>query len=586
MFARPGSLLTESAFVVIASFLLLAVFQLYVDNVFIVTTNGLWKSVVVREWAEHPSFVNLDMANVLYFPVYGGMVRILDGLSVFPGLVWKQMALLNAAFAALILGAVYYWISALFESRRVGFLSALFYLGSGHFLTLSVINEDIMPGYFFILAAMILASVGFGKPTWARILGVSVVFSIGWLFEWRLLFPLLPPMLLALWLPARTWLQRLGWPLGFLAGTSILPALISLWVAVSQQFQWNAALAFFDRLFWVGKGVGTGWAGFSIAKLQLIWAGMTESVVGGRYLQSNDWMNHPANILEVFSGTLVLLLLGAVSIRHVWQRRHDPRVVAHAVIFGGTLLAGQFFNAYSQPQDPQMQLTVMPWIIPAWGVLMSGLLSGTRGRPVDRNSLGVNRVRGIRGAFLLSLFPMILTAPVIARERGGNTRYLNVLSRLEQELDPTRTVFLYMGFDALIPWQFTQWSASWSNVDGLPAAPASDPKFKWLPITDDLIRHPAWTPEQQAAELRRKIDHALSLGYRVVTNRMWEWPERVWLETTVTITQPGTALALRRTLLEKYHGDVVYVDPVEGPFFALSRRGEALQPSSDLQHAP
>jgi hypothetical protein len=39
-------------------------------------------------------------------------------------------------------------------------------------------------------------------------------------------------------------------------------------------------------------------------------------------------------------------------------------------------------------------------------------------------------------------------------------------------------------------------------------------------------------------------------------------------------------------LLEKYHGDVVYVDPVEGPFFALIRRGEALQPSSDPQHAP
>jgi 4-amino-4-deoxy-L-arabinose transferase-like glycosyltransferase len=115
------------------------------------------------------------------------------------------MAVLNAAFAAIILGCIYYWISSIFKSRLIGLLTVLFYMGSGHFLTLSVINEDIMPSYFFVLVAMMLASVWFGAATAPRIIAVALIVSIGWLFEWRLLFPVVPPMLLTLWVSARGW---------------------------------------------------------------------------------------------------------------------------------------------------------------------------------------------------------------------------------------------------------------------------------------------------------------------------------------------------------------------------------------------
>ncbi|MCU0734559.1 MAG: hypothetical protein MUF20_03405 [Methylotetracoccus sp.] len=568
--AHPVSLPTGAFVVTLLTFIALLGFQLYVDNVFIITTNGLWKSVAVRAWADHADRATIDLANVLYFPVYGALTRLLDGLGIFPGLAWKQMAVLNAAFAAAILGGVYGWISSLFDDRRVGLLTVLFYMGSGHFLTLAVINEDIMPSYFVLLAALILAGLWFERPTPGRILAVAVMTSVAWLFEWRLMFPVLPPLLLALWLSANTWRQRLMRPLGFLLGMSILPLLVTVWAAVRQQLDPADAVAFFGRLFWVGKGVGTGWAGFSVAKLHLIWAGMAESVVGGRYLQSSDWMNHPANLWEVASATLLLTVLAVAAARYVWARRSDARLLAHGIVFGGTFLAGQFFNAYSQPQDPQMQLTVMPWIIPAWGVLMISLLQ-TRG-PEAQPSAGHARRYGPLIAVLMSLFPMLNTVPVIAAERGGNTRYLQVLARLEQQLDPARTFFVYLGFDALIPWQFTNWSATWPNVDQLPPAPADQPKFKWLSITDGMIWHRDWTPEQQANELRRKIDHALSLGYRVVTNRLWELPERTWVETTVTIAAPETAIAIRRMLRETYQAETVYIDPAEGPFFELSLR--------------
>lgn len=565
---RPPVSLRSGAFLVaLVCFVVLLGFQLYVDNVFIITTNGLWKSVAVRAWADHPDRAEIDLANVLYFPVYGALTRLLDGLGVFPGLAWKQMAVLNAAFAAAILGCIFGWISVLFDDRRVGLLTVLFYLGSGHFLTLAVINEDIMPSYCFVLAAMILAGLWFGRPTARRILTVGVLTSVAWLFEWRLMFPVLPPLLLALWVSAETWRQRLGRPLGFLLGMSLLPLGVTVWAAARQSLDPTAALAFFTRLFWVGKGVGTGWAGFSAAKLHLVWAGMTESLIGGRYLQSDDWMNHPANLWEVASGTLLLAVLAAVAARYVWLRRGDSRLIAHAIVFGGTFLAGQFFNAYSQPQDPQMQLTVMPWIIPAWGTLMISLLE-PRGLPTKR--LPARRRPLLAAA--LSVFPLVNTAPVIAAERGGNARYLQVLARLEEHLDPVRTFFVYLGFDALIPWQFTNWSATWPDVDHLPPAPATDPKFKWLSITDGMIWHRDWTPEQQSVELRRKIDRALSLGYRVVTNRVWELPERTWVETTVTIAPAETAIAIRRMLLQTYQAQAVYIDPAEGPFFELQRR--------------
>lgn len=572
----PVLLYAESLAIALAALVLLVGFQLYVDNIFIVTTNGLWKSVVVREWADHPDSAHLDLANVLYFPVYGALTRMLDWLGVFPGLAWKQIAVLNAAFAAAILGCVRGWISSLFSSRVVGLLTVLFYLGTGHFLTLAVINEDIMPSYFFILVAMILAGLWFGRPTATHIVVVALAVSLGWLFEWRLLFPVVPPMLLALWVSASNWRQRLGRTLGFLLGMVILPFSVTVWAAVRQHLETSAALALFGRLFWVGKGVGTGWAGFSAAKLRLLWAGMSESLVGGRYLQSDDWMNHPANIWEVSSGSLILILLAAAAIRQVRMRRDDVRFAAHAVIFGGTFLAGQVFNAYSQPQDPQMQLTVMPWIIPAGGALMF-LLLRSREAAVERGSFA--RWPPMVAAVVLSLLPMTITVPVIAAERGGNSRYLGVLARLERQFDPSRTFFVYLGFDALIPWQFTHWSASWPDVEHLRPAPAQNPKFKWLAVTDGLIWHRDWLPEQLADDLRRKIDHALMLGYRVVTNRLWELPERAWVETTVTIAPAETVLALRRMLLLRYRAEPIYVDPVEGPFYELTRRIEPVKPS-------
>jgi hypothetical protein len=50
---------------------------------------------------------------------------------------------------------------------------------------------------------------------------------------------------------------------------------------------------------------------------------------------------------------------------------------------------------------------------------------------------------------------------------------------------------------------------------------------------------------------------------------LWLFPEKKWTEITGTISRPETPLAMRRMLLQTYHADEVYVDPVEGSFFEI-----------------
>ena len=45
---------------------------------------------------------------------------------------------------------------------------------------------------------MLLAGLWFDRPTVARVMAVGVLFTLGWLVEWRLIFPTLPALLLAL----------------------------------------------------------------------------------------------------------------------------------------------------------------------------------------------------------------------------------------------------------------------------------------------------------------------------------------------------------------------------------------------------
>jgi len=539
-------------FVFAISLALLCSLIAWLQNVHIATTNGMYKSIQAEPWIADPARASLDPSNYLYFPLYGALSRGLHALGILRGVPWQQFAYLNALWASLCVVFVYAFIYRVTANAWAAVLAAAFHLGSGYFLLLSVINEDIMPGYALVLGAMLLAGLWFDRPTDSRVGLVGLLFTLGWLIEWRLIFPTLPALVLALALSEGRPLQRLR----------RIGTLIATILAVSGlvQLLWdghNGAVGLLDIL-WTGKGVLTGWAGLSWDKAWMMLSG-----IGNYFLLVGGWVD-PLSAKRAAGPLVVSVLLQmaifVASIVVLWPRRHDRRLRAIAIVFLGTFGAGQVLNFYSQPQDPQMQINVMPWLTVAWGLLLGSLI------PRSRVIAAVLAV--------LSLVPLAWNVGQLARFRGGDTAAVAALAALEQRFPPASTVFVYWGFEPITTWQYALWSHTW-DWDGaaiIGPAPTADPKFKWIAVDAGAIRHPDWTAEQHAQSIKRDIDQALDRGYRVAISDVWRWSPDELAGQLGGLSAANRAGAIHSMLHDNYQAEPVFSDPVAGAYYALRRR--------------
>lgn len=167
--------LAASAFVL--SLLVYIGVILWLDNVHIGTSNGMYKAIQTEPWIADPFTARLDNSNYLYFPLYGLSCRLLDWLGIWRGIAWKQLAILNAFWASICVAMVCAFVHRLSGSARAAALAAGFHLGSGFVLLLAVINEDIMPGYTLVFGAMALAALWFDRPTVWRTIVVAALFT-------------------------------------------------------------------------------------------------------------------------------------------------------------------------------------------------------------------------------------------------------------------------------------------------------------------------------------------------------------------------------------------------------------------------
>ena len=535
----------------------------WLENVHILTTNGMYKSQQGEPWILDPARATLDPSNYLYFPMYGVLCRLLDAVGFLPGAAWKQFAYLNAFFASLCVTFVYAFIHRLTASAGAAALAAGFHLGCGYFLLLATINEDIMSGYTVVFAAMALAGLWFDRPTYRRVVIVSVVFSVGWLLEWRLIFPTLPAFVLALALSEGSLQRRLAL-IGTLFASIVAVAGLAALVTIGHPGSVGP-----EGLLWTGKGVETGWAGLNWDKAWLMLGG-----IGSYLLIFGPLIDLPAirvAAVPLVVSVLIQAALLAATLVALWPRRGDRRLRAVAIVFLGTFGAGEVFNFYSQPQDPQMQINVMPWLTVAWGMLAARLLAvgGTvRARSVTFAVLGV-----------LSLAPLAWNLKSLAFWRGEDTMMVNGLAALERRLPPESTVFLYWGFESITTWQFALWSHTWDSdvwgTDRAPAlapAPSAHPKFKWIAITAGGVRHPGWTAEEHAAALKRDIDRALDLGYEVVASNFWDWDVTELASQLSSLSAANRAPAIYKMLHENYQASPVFYARGVAIYFELQRR--------------
>src|SRR5471030_969463 len=183
-------------------------FGQWLDNGHYSTTNGLWKSTLVAEWKADFSTGRIDASNYLYFPLTAALGRLLDLAGVHVGVAWRQLVVINGLFGGLAVSFVYWMVRRLTGRRDVALFASLFHLGGAFFLSLAVSDEDILPSYTLVLVSMTMASVWFAAPRAWQVACVAAFFTLGWLVEWRLMFPTLPPLLLALALSRGTLLRR------------------------------------------------------------------------------------------------------------------------------------------------------------------------------------------------------------------------------------------------------------------------------------------------------------------------------------------------------------------------------------------
>jgi len=224
-----------------------------------------------------------------------------------------------------------------------------------------------------------------------------------------------------------------------------------------------------------------------------------------------------------------------------------------------TFVAGEVFNLYSQPQDPQMQINVMPWLTLAWLFALKAAALRWRHGVATLTALAV----------LLLAYNIWSLTPL----RGLDTRWRVAFGELERRADPSRTVFVLHDFDWVMPYGSLYWGLDEPGVDHLGPAPQAQPKFKWIGFIGQLLRHSDWTIDQQTADLRHEIDKAMALGYDVLLVRLAHVDlDQLERETGMVASRHQLA-ALQATLQHDYVAEPAFTDPVMGSFDRLRRAG-------------
>jgi hypothetical protein len=515
----------------------------WLQNVHMITANGMYKSIQAEPWIADFRHARLDPSNYLYFPLYGASARLLDALGILRGVAWKQFAYLNAFWASVATAAVFTFVQHLTGNWRIAALAALFHLGCGFVLLLALINEDIMPAYALLLMSMLLAAAWFDRPTLGRVIAVGVLFSLAWLVEWRLIFPTLPALMLALAI-APVPLRRRMALIGVLLVTIVATAGI-----VQQIWEGHTGAVGLPDLLWTGKGVDTGWAGLGWDKAwEMLWG-------VGSYLLTFLWDTSAVTARQsalplVLSVALQAAILAACVVA-LWPRLNEPRVRAIAAVFLGTLAAGQVMNLYSQPQDPQMQVNAMAWLTIAWALLLTAMA----------------RRRVFMVLAVLSLAPLVFNTASFARWRDGDADAVAALATIGKRFPPESTVFVYWGFEPITMWHYALWSRTW-DWDGTP----NDAKFKWIAIDAGAIRHAQWTPEQHAQSIHHDLEAAFDKGYRVIISDVWTWSSQQLAGNLGSLSAANRASAIHTMLHDNYMATPALEVPTVGTYYELHRR--------------
>jgi hypothetical protein len=359
------------------SILFLFVGLLLVQTTVFSTTNGLWKLFDARDWAAGNG--RLVPANFTFTAAAAAIYLVSEFFGILPS---RGLAIWNSINISLASGLLSALLLRITKDKLVSIVIGLFFALSGGGLTHSLGSEDIAGAIPAIVVIFILISRGpISRFTNRRLFALSLALAYVHLWEWRAALPIYLALFVLLltekpWRDPqkhlRVWLQVICVWILALAATYVLVSLVfrlpGFDLGVFERYPFLQTigdtlffgnypvflyLLGFAAIIWSGKGVGSIWGGFTEEKLSFEILGLIEVLLGGRNLGSLA-ISYPLWIL-----TAVVLVYGfAIWGSFVATKRLEFRTFGFFLI--SYFLGSALFNVYTQPQDPQMQITVLP----------------------------------------------------------------------------------------------------------------------------------------------------------------------------------------------------------------------------------
>lgn len=329
------------------------------------TTNGLWKVIEAERWLAGEGQPNY--ANLLFIAV---LAIITDQAHMWDLPPTDLLVYWNALSIALAAGIVTVAVGLIVGQISIAGVSGVAFAMSGGALTHSLGSEDIA-GALPIISLLVLVFIVW-RQSWlsttpSLLLGMGAALLHLW--EWRAALPIYVALFLLLAystshqsfrLVASSILRMaLAWSL-----TLFSLAIAVVWwfrLSIPQGFGLQGIGSAAAQLVFPGKGIGSVWGGFSNEKLYFQIIGLSEALLGGRNIQSFDADVSRIAVVSIVYG---LSAFGIYSL----ARSNTFRPVSFFVM--AVLLAAGLLNLFSQPQDPQMQVTQLPlvFIVAAYGL--------------------------------------------------------------------------------------------------------------------------------------------------------------------------------------------------------------------------
>jgi hypothetical protein len=532
----------------------LCAFIVYFDNVNRATTNGLWKSFELRPWVDRVPARYTEASNLLYYPAIGWLVRLLPEGTF--GAVWQRMAFVNAFIGGAVLALTYAMALRLFRSRAAALVAGGAQLAMGFFLLLTTINEDIMPGYGWFVAAVACAVL----PRRLTAIGLVVTaqgVALAWLFHSSLQLPAVGAFVLGI----AAWagdLRKAGWRVALFVGALVpLPIASALWF----HLDWWAGL-------WSGKGIGTGWGGFAASKVVLLWSGIAQAVAGGQNLTSLAEVLAYPRVLWAALTTIAIAALGVAWLRAARESWRLPEWRLGATILIAVFVLAEGMNLYIQPQDPQMQIQPMMWVPFA--------VAAAYERTAGRRAAWRVPLRAGLAASLILLFAGNIR--VYAGVRHADSVAMANARAVEAVAPPERTVFLLQGFEGLATWLTLRWGRGVEMPLPGPMPPVPHARqFNAIYMTSELVFFQMHSPDEAAASIARVVERALADDFDVVATDIWAADEAGWGDAFASVSSPDRPLAIRRLLRERYAATEIAVVPGWTRLYRLAPKAAAPQ---------